>query len=329
MTPKRIVVTRRLPEPALTVLASAGDVWISPYDRPLTRVELLDAVGAADALICLLHDRVDEGVLEAAGPQLAIVANVAVGYDNIDVAACAGRGIVVTNTAGVLTDTTADLAFALILMTTRRLGEGERLVRAGAAWSWDLFFLLGTAIQGKVLGILGLGQIGRATARRALAFGMEIVYCGPRQAMPAIEAELRAQYMPLDELLSSADVVSLHCPLNPTTRHLIDAAALARMKPGSFLINTTRGPVVDEEALASALVAGTIAGAGLDVYEQEPHINPALLALENVVLLPHLGSATHETRTMMAVLAAENVAAVLSGREPPTPLRSVTSADRD
>jgi glyoxylate reductase len=256
---------------------------------------------------------------------LRVVANVAVGYDNIDLAACTDRGVTVTNTPGVLTEATADVAFALILMATRRLGEGERLVRAGTPWSWNMFLLLGSGIQGKTLGIVGLGQIGTAVARRGRAFGMEIVYAGRRSADAAVEAELGAQFLPFEELLSTADVVSLHCPLTAETRHLIDADALARMRPSSFLVNTTRGPVVHEAALAEALRSGTIAGAGLDVYEDEPHIHPELLELENVVLLPHLGSATIETRTAMALRAADNVLAVLSGRRPPSPVERPTA----
>jgi glyoxylate reductase len=317
----RIVVTRRIPDPALELLAAAGETWVSPHDRPLEPDELRDAVAGAEAAVTLLHDAVDDALLDAAGPGLRVVANVAVGYDNVDVAACAARGVAVTNTPGVLTEATADLAFALVLMATRRLGEGERLIRSGTRWSWSMSFHLGTGLQGKTLGVVGLGQIGRATARRGRAFGMAIVYAAPRRADAAVEAELEATYLPLDELLATADVVTLHCPLRPETRHLIDAAALARMKPTAFLVNTTRGPVVDEAALVDALRDGTIAGAGLDVYEREPEVHPGLLGLENVVLLPHLGSATVETRTAMAVLAARNVVAVLGGEEPLTPVR--------
>lgn len=315
-----IVVTRRIPEPALDLLRAAGDTWVPPEDRPLTIEELYDAVAGAEAVVSLLHDRIDDAFLDAAGPQLRIVANVAVGYDNVDVDACARRGVIVTNTPGVLTDATADLAFALILMTTRRLGEGERLVRAGGTWSWSMFFHLGTGIQGKRLGIVGLGKIGQATARRARAFGMEVVYTGRRRADEAAEEETGATYVSLDELLSTSDVISLHVPLNEETRHLIDAHALGRMKPTAFLVNTTRGPVVDENALVHALRDGVIAGAGLDVYEHEPKVHQGLLELENVVLLPHLGSATLETRTAMGVLAARNVVAVLRGEDPLTPV---------
>jgi len=317
----RIVVTRRIPDPAIELLEGAGDVWVSPHDRPLSADELHSAVAGADAAVTLLHDRVDDAFLDAAGPALRIVANVAVGYDNVDVEACARRGVVVSNTPGVLTEATADIAFALILMSTRRLGEGERLIRARTPWSWSMFFMLGTGLQGKTLGIVGLGKIGQATARRARAFGMEIVYAGRRRAAEDVEAELSARFLPLDELLTTADVVTLHCPLSAETRHLIDAAALARMQQSSHLVNTTRGPVVDEAALAEALRAGAIAGAGLDVFEREPEVHPDLLELENVVLIPHLGSATIETRTAMGVLAAENVVAVLGGSAPVTPVR--------
>ena len=316
----RIVVTRRIPETALDLLRAAGEVWLSPHDRPLQPAELHAAVAGADAVVTLLHDRVDDPFLDAAGPGLKVVANVAVGFNNIDVAACASRGVVVTNTPGVLTEATADIAFALVLMVTRRLGEGERLVRSGGTWTWSMFFMLGAGLQGKTLGIVGLGQIGCATARRARAFGMEIAYAGRRRADPAVEAELGARLLPLAELLAEADIVSLHVPLNDRTHHLIDTAALRRMKPSAYLVNTTRGPVVDEAALVDALRSGAIAGAGLDVFEHEPDVHPGLLGLENVVLIPHLGSATIETRTAMAVLAARNAVAVLAGEPPLTPV---------
>ncbi len=316
----RIVVTRLIPEPALELLHAAGDVWLSPHDRPMTLEELYAAVAGADAVVTLLHDRVDDAFLDAAGPGLRVVANVAVGYDNIDVPACARRGVVATNTPGVLVDATADLAMALILISTRRLGEAERMVREGGSWSWSMFFMLGTGLQDKTLGVVGLGQIGSATARRARAFGMRIVYAGRRRADAALESELDATMLDLDELLATADVVSINTPLSDATRHLIDARRLGLMKPTAHLVNTSRGPVVDEAALAAALRAGTIAGAGLDVFEHEPEIDPGLRGLENVVLIPHLGSATIETRTAMGVLAAENAAAVLRGEAPPTPI---------
>ena len=316
----RIVVSRRLPEPALELLHAAGDVWVSPHDRPMDTRELHAAVAGADAVVTLLHDRVDDAFLDAAGPTLRVVANVAVGYDNIDVAACARRGVACTNTPGVLVDATADIAMALILASTRRMGEAERMIRAGGTWSWSMFFMLGTGLQGKTLGIVGLGQIGTATARRARAFGMRIAYTGRRRADAALEAELDAVPLELDELLCAAHVVSIHCPLNDATRHLIDARRLRLMQPTAHLVNTSRGPVVDEAALAQALRDGTIAGAGLDVFEHEPAIDPGLLELENVVVLPHLGSATIETRTAMGVLAARNAVAVLAGEAPLTPI---------
>src|SRR6185437_4309666 len=315
------VVTRRIPEPALELLHGVGDVWLSPHDRPMTTEELHAASAGADAVVTLLHDRVDDAFLDAAGPGLKVVANVAVGYDNIDVPACARRGVIATNTPGVLVDATADIAMALILMSTRRLGEAERIVREGGTWSWSMFFMLGAGLQGKTLGIVGLGQIGTATARRARAFGMRIAYTGRRRVSPELEAELVAEWVgELDELVATADVVSLHCPLTPETHHLIDARRLALMKPGAYLVNTTRGPVVDEAALTAALREGTIAGAGLDVFENEPAVHPGLIELEQVVLIPHLGSATIETRTAMAVLAARNALAVVDGKPPLTPV---------
>lgn len=316
----RVVVTGRIPEAAIEKLRAEHDVdaWAGP--QTITREELLRRVAGADAIVSLLTERVDAELLEAAGPQLKVVANVAVGYDNIDVPACTQRGIVATNTPGVLTEATADIAFGLILMATRRLGEGERLIRSGQAWKWGMFFLLGSSLQGKTLGIVGMGGIGQATARRAKAFGMEIVYQSRSEVDPQIAAELDARRVDLDELLAVADVVSLHCPYGPATHHLIGAEQLAAMKNSAFLINTARGPIVNEDALAAALREGVIAGAGLDVFEKEPSVHPELLGLDNVALLPHLGSATVETRTAMAMLAADNALAVLSGEQPPAPI---------
>ncbi|HEY1316988.1 MAG TPA: D-glycerate dehydrogenase [Gaiella sp.] len=316
-----MAVTRRIPDSALEMLRAETDLWVSGEERPLTTEELHAAVAGVDAAVTLLHDRVDDAFLDAAGDQLQVVANVAVGYDNIDVPAATRRGVIVTNTPGVLTDATADLAMALILAVTRRIAEGDRLVRARVKWSWDMFFMLGASLQGKTLGVVGLGQIGSATARRARAFGMEIVYSGRRRADPEVEAELGgARQLELNELLASADVVTLHVPLSEATHHLIDAAKLDLMRESAYLVNTARGPIVDEAALAAALKAGKIAGAALDVFEHEPEVHPDLLELDNVVLLPHLGSATVETRTAMAELAARNVLAVLAGEDPPTPV---------
>lgn len=316
----RVVVTGRIPETALENLRAKHDVIAWESEGSISREELLRRVAGADAIVSLLTERVDAELLDAAGPQLKVVSNVAVGYDNIDVPACTERGIIATNTPGVLTEATADIAFGLILMATRRLGEGERLIRAGQPWKWGMFFLLGSSLQGKTLGIVGMGGIGIATARRAKAFGMEIVYQSRSEIDPAIADELGARRVELDELLAISDVVSLHCPYGPNTHHLIGAEQLAAMKDTAYLVNTARGPIIDEAALALALREKQIAGAGLDVFEQEPKVHPWLLELENVALVPHLGSATVETRTAMAVLAASNTLAVLGGEQPPTPI---------
>jgi len=310
----RVVVTRALPEPALASLRESGaDVWVSPEDRALAPDELHAAIRGADAAVTMLHDTVDAAFLDAAGDRLRVIANVAVGYDNVDVDAARSRGVAVTNTPGVLTDATADLAIALLLAVTRRLGEAERLIRSGEPWAWSIDFMLGRGLRGKTLGIVGYGDIGRAVAARARAFGLEVVYTKRSRGDEPGQVEL-------GELLARSHVVSLHCPLTPETRHLIDADALAAMRDDAYLINTARGPVVDEPALAAALRDGVIAGAGLDVFEHEPQVHPDLLGLENVVLIPHLGSATVETRTAMAELAAANVVAVLAGDDPPTPV---------
>ncbi|WP_066286960.1 2-hydroxyacid dehydrogenase [Arthrobacter sp. B6] len=316
----RVVVTGRVPEAALEKLRTEHEVdaWKGP--ESIGREELLRRVAGADAVVSLLTERIDAELLDAAGPQLKVVANVAVGYDNIDVPACTERGVVATNTPGVLTEATADIALGLILSATRRLGEGERLIRSGQDWKWGMFFLLGSSLQGKTLGIVGMGGIGQATARRAKAFGMEIVYQSRSEIDPGVAAELGARRVDLDELLAISDVVSLHCPYGPATHHLVGAEQLAAMKSSAYLVNTARGPIVDEAALASALRQGKIAGAGLDVFENEPSVHPGLLGLENVVLVPHLGSATVETRTAMAMLAADNTLAVLSDERPPAPI---------
>jgi glyoxylate reductase len=315
-------VTNRLPEAALEALREAGELRIDERTEAIPRADLLALAAGADAILTLLHDRVDEELLEAAGPQLHCIANVAVGYDNVDVDAAARRGVVVTNTPRVLDDATADLTMALVLAATRRVAEGDRLIRAGRPWTWGMSFMLGSGLRGKLLGIVGPGGIGRRVAERARAFGMEIAYHSRHPVPDEVEAELAAVRLPLDELLARADVVSLHCPLTPETRHLIGEAELAAMKPTAVLINAARGPVVDEPALAEALAAGEIAAAGLDVYEHEPRVEPTLLGLENVVLSPHLGSATVETRTAMAELAARNAISVLRGEEPLTPVPS-------
>lgn len=275
--------------------------------------ELRARVADKDALVCLLTDTIGRDVLDAA-LRLKIVANVAVGFNNIDVVHARSRGVVVTNTPDVLTEAVADFTWALLLAITRRVSEGERLVRRGAWKGWALDFMLGSALAGKQLGIVGLGRIGRAVANRAPGFGMRVVYSSRH------EPRVSPDQVSFDHLLATSDVVSVHVPLTPDTRHLIDQRALSRMKPTAYLVNTSRGPVVDEAALAAALAERVIAGAALDVYEHEPQIHPDLLGLENALLAPHLGSATVETRTAMADLAVENVLAVLAGKRALTPV---------
>jgi len=299
----------------LSRLEAACAVDLHGDSDAISREELLGRVRGKDGLICLLTDTIDRAVLDAAGPRLKVVANIAVGYDNIDVAACRSRAVAVTNTPDVLTNACADFTWALILAITRRLDEGERIVRTGKWKGWALDYMLGMELRGKQLGLVGMGRIAQAVAEKAPAFGMHVAYSSrtPKD-LPG------AEHMPLDRLLATSDVVSLHCPMTPETKHLIDQTALARMKRSAYLINTARGPIVDEAALAWALRERVITGAALDVYEHEPQIPPELLRLENVLLIPHLASATIETRTAMADLAVSNVLAVLAGRSPVTPV---------
>ena len=316
----KIVVTGKIPEVALEKLKKSHEVISWGEETPISRDELLKRVSGANVIVSLLTEKIDEEVLTSAGNDLKAVCNVAVGYNNIDVAACKSKNVLVTNTPGVLTDATADIAMALILMTTRRLSEGERVIRNQDPWAWGMFYMLGSSIQNQTLGIVGMGQIGIATALRAKSFGMKIIYTRRNRLDEKIEKELSAQYVSLDELLQQSDIVSLHCPYSTETHHLISDAQLSKMKKSSYLINTARGPIVNEEALANALVNKTIAGAGLDVYENEPKVNEKLLKLDNVVLLPHLGSATVETRTAMATTAANNALEILSGNKPLNPV---------
>jgi glyoxylate reductase len=309
------LVTRRLPSSVLARLASVCDVDLHAEPAAISRAELLARVAGKDALICLLTDTIDAAVLDAAGPSLKIVANVAVGFNNIDVPACRARQVVATNTPDVLTNACADFTWALILAVTRRLGEGERELRGGRWQGWALDHLLGMELRGKQLGLVGMGRIARAVAAKASAFGMTVAYTD--QFVADVDG---ATAMPLDRLLATSDVVSLHVNLTPQTTHLIDRKALAKMRRSAYLINTARGPVVDEGALAWALRERLIAGAALDVYEKEPVVHPDLLDLENVLLIPHLASATTETRTAMADLAVSNVLAVLGGQAPVTPV---------
>ena len=316
----KIVVTGKIPEVALEKLKKSHEVISWGEETPISRDEMLKRVSGANVIVSLLTEKIDEEVLTSAGNDLKAVCNVAVGYNNIDVAACKNKNVLVTNTPGVLTDATADIAMALILMTTRRLSEGERVIRNQDPWAWGMFYMLGSSIQNQTLGIVGMGQIGIATALRAKSFGMKIIYTRRNRLDEKIEKELSAQYVSLDELLQQSDIVSLHCPYSTETHHLISDAQLSKMKKTSYLINTARGPIVNEEALANALVNKTIAGAGLDVYENEPKVNEKLLKLDNVVLLPHLGSATVETRTAMATTAANNALEILSGTKPLNPV---------
>ena len=316
----KIVVTGKIPEVALEKLKKSHEVISWSEETPISRDELLKRVSGANVIVSLLTEKIDEEVLASAGNDLKAVCNVAVGYNNIDVAACKSKNVLVTNTPGVLTDATADIAMALILMTTRRLSEGERVIRNQDPWAWGMFYMLGSSIQNQTLGIVGMGQIGIATALRAKSFGMKIIYTRRNRLDEKIEKELSAQYVSLDDLLQQSDIVSLHCPYSTETHHLISDAQLSKMKKTSYLINTARGPIVNEEALANALINKTIAGAGLDVYENEPKVNEKLLKLDNVVLLPHLGSATVETRTAMATTAANNALEILSGNKPLNPV---------
>ena len=313
----KVVVTGKIPAVALERLRAEHTVDAWEDESPIARDELLKRVAGADAIVSLLTEKIDAELLDAAGKQLLSVSNVAVGYNNIDVPACRERNVLVTNTPGVLTDATADIAMALILMSTRRLAEGERVIRAQQPWQWGMFYMLGSSIQGSQLGIVGMGQIGAAVARRARAFGMTIAYTKRSPLDAETAKELNATHMELDELLTTSDVVSLHCPYSPETHHLMNASTIGKMKKSAYLINTARGPVVDEEALATALQQGKIAGAGLDVFEKEPTVHQALIGLDNAVLIPHLGSATVETRTAMANLAVTNALAVLSGETAP------------
>jgi glyoxylate reductase len=309
-----ILVTRTLPSAVLSKLHQVADVDRYTGDGAIPPDELCRRVAGKDALVCLPTDLIDSSVIDRAST-LKIIANVAVGYDNVDVACARSRGIVVTNTPDVLTESVADFTWALILAITRRLAEGERLARRGEWQGWALDFMLGSELRGKQLGLVGLGRIALAVAERAPAFGVRVAYTSRRESETP-----HAESMSLDRLLITSDVVSLHVPLTPETRHLIDKRAFSRMKRSAYLVNTSRGPVVDEAALAWALEQHLIAGAALDVYENEPAIHPDLLRLENVLLVPHMGSGTIETRTAMADLAVRNVVAVLAGRAPLTPV---------
>lgn len=311
-----VYVTRMLPDPAIELLKQHCDVEINPDDRVLTREELIDKVRGRDAVLCLLTDTIDDEVFEAAGPQCKIFANYAVGYNNIDVTAATKRGIIITNTPGVLTDATADLAWALLFATARRIVESDKFMRSGQFKGWGPLMFLGADITGRTLGVIGAGRIGANFAKKAKGFDMTILYndIAPNEAF---EKETGAKFVDRETLLKESDFVSIHVPLTPQTKHLISDNELKMMKKSTILINTSRGPVVDEKALVKALKEGEIWGAGLDVFENEPEMEPGLAELDNVVVVPHIASATIETRTKMGLMAVNNILAVFRGENPP------------
>ena len=314
MASYNVYVTRRVPQPGLDLLKNAGiDFDMNPEDRVLTRGELLDAVKGRDGVLCLLTDKIDSEVMDAA-KGVKVFANYAVGFDNIDTAAATERGILVTNTPGVLTETTADMAWSLMMSAGRRIAEADRFTRAGKFVGWGPMLLLGVDIYGATLGIVGPGRIGAAVAKRAVGFNMKVLYAGP-SPQPEFE-QIGAEATDLDDLLRRSDFVSLHVPLTPSTRHLIGAREFDLMKDSAVLINTARGPVVDEKALIEALTSHRIAAAGLDVYENEPALATGLAEVENVVLAPHIASASIATRTKMSTMAARNLLAGLEGKRP-------------
>lgn len=316
----KVYVTRQLPQGGLAKLEAEHQVEVNPEDRPLSREELLKVVRDYDAIICLLSDKIDAEVIAAAQGRVKIFANYAVGYDNIDIPAATAAGIHVSNTPGVLTDATADIAWALMLAAARKIVPAHKFTEAGKFKGWHPTEFLGQDFRGATLGIVGAGRIGQATARRAMGFGMDILYYS-RTAKPEFEQECRARRVDLATLLRESDFVSLHLPLTPETAGLLDKEHLELLKPSAILVNTARGPIIDEAYLARMLREGRLAGAGLDVYAREPEIHPQLLGLDNVVLLPHIGSASWQTRLKMAEMAAENVLAVLAGKEPLNPVK--------
>ena len=321
MTKPSLLVTRPLFPEARAILDQHFDAeYWTPAER-IPRAELLKRVAAKQALVCLLTEKVDEELLTLA-PHLRVAATVSVGYDNLDVPACTRHKVVATHTPGVLDETTADFAWTLLMAVARRLVEGDAWMRSGSWPGWDLDQLLGGDIWGKTLGIIGFGRIGRGLARRAKGFQMRVLYHDGIRAPLDIEEDLRARPVEIDRLLGESDFISLHVPLLAETRHLISTPAFEKMKPTAYLINTSRGPVVDEAALIAALEARKIAGAALDVYEFEPKVSPELASRKDVILAPHIGSATIETRTKMAVMAATNAAAVFEGRKPPNALNA-------
>ena len=313
-----VLVARRLPAPVMDWLYERFDVTLHEGPEAVPRDRLLTDIAGKAGAITLLTDKVDDEFLDAAGEQLVIVANYAVGFDNIDVPALSARGVLASNTPDVLTETTADLAWTLLMSAARRIPEGDRFLRGRTPWIWGPEMMLGQDVHHKTLGVVGFGRIGHAMARRAKGFGMKVIYFDVYRPSKELEEELEVEYRELDDLLAEADLITLHTNLSPETRHLIDAERLKRMKPTAVLVNTSRGPVIDEAALADALKNGEIFAAGLDVFENEPQVHPGLLEAENAVVIPHLGSATVETRHAMGMLAAENLIAALEGQRPPT-----------
>src|SRR5579885_3256046 len=316
MAKPKVFITRWVPASVVENIARECDLERNHEDRALTPEELASALNGKDGALCHLTDRIDAPLIEKAA-SLKVIANVAVGFDNIDVKAVTRRRILVTNTPGVLTDTTADFAFALLLAAARRVTEADQFVRSGKWKEWKLDLMLGTDVHHSTLGIIGLGRIGTAVARRAAGFSMNLIYWMPKRAAAELEWELGATYVSKEALLRDSDFISLHCPLKADTRHLIGETELEQMKRSAILINTARGPIVDEGALVRALREHRIAGAGLDVFENEPRLNPELLTLPNVALAPHIASASRQTRLRMAEIAAENLLAGVHGRIPP------------
>jgi glyoxylate reductase len=302
----------------MQVIHKAVNAQVNPYDRPMSRKELLRGLKGKDGVISLLTDRMDGEAMDAAGPQLKVIANYAVGFNNIVVPDATERGIVVTNTPEVLTETTADMAWSLIMAVCRRVAEGDDFLRSKKPWDWAPLMMIGADVYGKTLGILGLGRIGQAVARRAQGFNMKVIYYDAFRQKPKVEKALGVQYKTFQSVLKQADIISVHTPLMKETTHLINAKVFKAMKKTAYVVNTSRGPVVDEAALAKALQRGDIAGAGIDVFEEEPKVHPGLLKCRNAVITPHIASATIETRTAMGTLAASNLIAVLKGRKPPT-----------
>jgi glyoxylate reductase len=327
MKDKKVYITREITGKAIDYLAERCSLEVSPEDRPLTREELLRNVRGKDAVLTMLNDRVDAELMEAAGGQVRIFANYAVGYNNIDVAAATERGIFISNTPDVLTDATADIAWSLLMAAARRVVDGDRVTRRGDFIGWEPLFMLGMDIVGRTIGIIGAGRIGQAVARRARGFDMKVIYTA-NSPKAEFEKATGATYARLDDLVREADFITLHLPLTEKTRHLIGEREFGMMKKTAVLVNTARGPIVDEKALAGALRSGRIFAAGLDVYEREPEVEPGLLDLDNVVLCPHLGSATFETRDRMGIMAADNIIAALKGETPPQCLNPGAAANR-